>query len=81
MLKNRIRELYATNQEANPRHVWEREAYSEDPHDLSEAGGLAVAHGSGQVGEVVGRHLLEGLALGRAQLLHYEPVVPRLGEE
>ena len=56
-------------------------AHREDAHDLGEAGGLAAAHGTPQVAEEVGRQLLEGLALGRAELLHDEAVVARLGEE
>ena len=58
-----------------------KRAHREDAHDLGEAGGLAAAHGTPQVAEEVGRQLLEGLALGRTELLHDEAVVARLGEE
>ena len=56
-------------------------AHREDAHDFGEAGGLPVARCPGEVGKVLGRDLLEGLALRKAQLLHDEPVVARLGKE
>ena len=56
-------------------------AHREHAHDLGEAGGLPAAHRAAQVGEEVGRQLLEGLALRCAELLHNEAVVARLGEE